>query len=388
MLHHPSSGMRLAIGPDALDALIDLVMDRNLKLVLVITSRSSAADQRIIGPIREALGKRLAGIHAGGADKTFVGLSAAVDVIRTIGADAVLGLGSGASLDVARQANLFSDTSFDRDTLIAAYRSQTLELPLADARTRPVIVVPTTLAGADVATGGKIELLSREEAPDGIPIHIAGVMPPTLGVYDPALFEAVAKNVLLGSAMNGLNKGIETIYSRGGHALSDATAIHGTRLFYEGLTRFHVSTGSIPVELLEGLVLLQLHRRASVIHAFGHALKSQFRVQQGLIHAVVTPAVLRFILDRTPARRDLLAHALGIEAADTDERTADAIVARVAGLRDLLGLPARLRDIVGEQTYDIARTARIAIQDPFMADAPKGLDMAESDVARILADVW
>jgi hypothetical protein len=36
--------MRLAIGPDARDALIDLVMDRNLKRVLVITSRSSAAD--------------------------------------------------------------------------------------------------------------------------------------------------------------------------------------------------------------------------------------------------------------------------------------------------------------------------------------------------------
>lgn len=390
-LQHPSFGMRLAIGPDALDALTDLVENRDLKRVLVITGRSSAADRRIVDPIRKTLGSRLAGIHENEANKTFIGLTAAVEAIRANQADAVLGLGSGASLDVARQANLFSDTQLDRHTIITAYRSRTLafELPLADAQTRPVIVVPTTLAGADIATGGKIEFLSREEAADGNPIRLAGIMPPTLGVYDPALFGAVPTNILLGSAMNGLSKGIETIYSRWGDALADATAIHGTRLFCDGLVRLRAGlNGFVPVDLLEGLVLMQLHRRASVIHAFGHALTRQAPVQQGLVHAVVAPAVLRFILDRIPARRDLLARALGILPLEAHELTGDAIVARVVGLRDHLGLPARLRDIVDEQCFDVAQIARITVQDPFMTSAPEGLEMTESDAEQILTSVW
>ena len=391
ILHHPSFGMRLAIGMDALDELEGFIEGRDLERVLVITGRSSAADRRIIDPIRRTLGSRLASIHVNEAGKTFAGLAAAVEAIRVSHADAVLGLGSGTSLDVARQANLFSDTELDRDTFITAYRSQTLalQLPLADAQARPVIVVPITLAGADIATGGKIEFLSRAEAADGIPIRIAGVMPPTLGVYDPSLFGAVPTNVLLGSAMNGLSKGIETIYSRGGDALADATAIHGTRLFCDGILRLGTgSNGCVPVDLIEGLVLMQLHRRASVIHAFGHALTRQAQIQQGLVHAVVAPAVLRFILDRIPARRDLIARALGIQPFEVHERTGDAIISRLVGIRDHLGLPARLRDIIGAQGYDLAQTARITVEDPFMTSAPEGLEMTESDVEQILTLVW
>lgn len=53
-------------------------------------------------------------------------------------------------------------------------------------------------------------------------------------VYDP-WFATPPKSILAASAMNGFNKGIETLYARNATPVTDATALRELRFLQEGL---------------------------------------------------------------------------------------------------------------------------------------------------------
>uniref|UniRef100_UPI0037444045 iron-containing alcohol dehydrogenase n=1 Tax=Halobellus ruber TaxID=2761102 RepID=UPI0037444045 len=111
-------------------------------------------------------------------------------------------------------------------------------------------------------------------------------------------------------------------------------------------------------DVLAGIVCVQYGLagaegyRASIIHAFGHG----FDVHQGTIHGVVAPHVLRCVFDRVEGRRDPLASALGVADAGADP--ADAVTDAVAGVRDDLGLPRRLRGAAAVVAVGSARRRR------------------------------
>ncbi|NIP60510.1 MAG: iron-containing alcohol dehydrogenase, partial [Gemmatimonadetes bacterium] len=127
-------------------------------------------------------------------------------------------------------------------------------------------------------------------SPTGSPVRVGGSVMPTAAVYDPDLFETTPPGPLRGSAMNGFDKGIETLYARDANPVSDATAIHGLRLLRPALPRLDEPT---PVErAVEGIILVQLQRKIGIVHAFGHGISRRYDVQQGVAHGVLVPHVL------------------------------------------------------------------------------------------------
>ena len=122
-----------------------------------------------------------------------------------------------------------------------------------------------------------------------------------------------------------------------------------------------------------------------MLHAFGHALRDVFDLQQGIAHAVVTPHALRALFDAgvdpTP-----LAEGFGVPS--------DEVVDRVVTIRDALGLPATIRaatDRTGAAataSEELAAAARATAQDSFAAAAPPGFDLDETAAEAILTAAW
>ena len=193
--------------------------------------------------------------------------------------------------------------------------------------------------------------------------------------------------------MNGFDKGIETLYAQTATPVTDATALRGLSLFWEGILAFG-DGGRDPWvfdALTRGAVLVQYGvwrpegTTLSLIHAFGHGLTRSYGVQQGAAHAVITPPALEFLFERIDGRRALLAGALGAGSADDP---AAAIVEAVAEVRDTLGLPSRLRDVDGPDRGEFPGVAEAVLADPFMTYAPGGLDATVEDIEGVLDSAW
>ena len=364
----------------------EILAERDLERALVVCGSNVGANEALMDPITEGLGDRLAGVFDETTPAKRVETAYdAVERMQDVDADVLVGVGGGSSLDIARQATLLAADGRTQAELEAEAREGTLS-GLDDASpVVPTVVVPTTFAGADVSAGGSLVVLSAEESPSGQPITVSGDAMPTANVADPDAFATSPLSALEGSAMNGFDKGIENLYAREGTPFSDATAIHGLRYLRTSLPELSEADPAALDRAVVGILLVQYQRRASIIHAFGHAFSRRYPVQQGDVHAVMAPHALRYVLEEVPDVRWKLAAAFGV---DVEGNPTDAIVDEITRIRDSLDVPRDAADLEGADRDDIPALAEFTMNDYMMPQAPEALDPTIEELEAVLEKAW
>ena len=394
---HDYRGCEILYGRGRADDLSAVLGDRGLDDALLVCGANVGANDDLMGPVREGLGDRLAGVFDGTTpDKRVETAYDLLDARAEVGADVLVAVGGGSSLDVARQATMLDVDGRDltelRDDAAEGPDALGSLAPGSDP-SLPVVVIPTTFAGADLSTGGSLEVLPADESPTGQPLTVSGDGPmPVVDLADPALFETTPRSVLAGSAMNGFDKGIETPYASDATPVSDASAVHGLRLLADALPRAageRPGTEAAMDRAVVGALLVQLDRKISVIHAFGHGFARRYDLQQGDIHAVVAPHVLAYLFDEVDASRRALAAGLGVDAdGRDDDAVAEDVVDAVAAVRDDLPVPSRLRDVPATEEGDLPAIAEYVVDDWCMERAPAGLDATPEAIEGVLRAAW
>ncbi|MFA1611672.1 iron-containing alcohol dehydrogenase family protein [Halobellus rubicundus] len=375
---------------------------------MLVSGRTVGRTDAVVDPIREGLGDRLvAEFPETTPEKTLGTALDGLETARDHDVDVAVAVGGGSTLDVAKVLGALS--SHDDARATAERAIETGDLSVSDGgEPLPIVAVPTTLAGADLSDLAGVTLtLDRGTELDGADAGSSGEGPPSGGVSDPRLmpealfydsdlYRTTPTSVLTASAMNGFDKGIEALYSPLATPITDGTAARGLRLLRSGLgtLRAEPMNEARLREVLSGIVAVQYGLagregyRASIIHAFGHGFSHGYDVHQGTIHGVVAPHVLRYLFSEIDGRRDLLAEALGVDATGGPEATAGAVIQAVAGVRDDLGLPNRLRDIDGVDQSDFPDVAAAIHDDDLLAVAPDGLDPTPEAIVAILERAW
>ncbi|APX95505.1 iron-containing alcohol dehydrogenase family protein [Natronorubrum daqingense] len=387
----------IRLGPNCVDDLEDELAANGFERALVVCGSTVGRTPDVIGPVTDGIGDRLVGVFDETTPKKRLATAAnALERLEAERADVLVSLGGGSSLDVAKAASVLAAS--DRPTAEIAdefARTETITVP--DEGLVPIVAVPTTLAGADLSMSAGVTAGPESGLVDTVVeggISHPGLMP-AAAVYDPTMLETTPETILAGSAMNGFDKGIETLYSAAGSPVTDATARHGLEKLADGLRAFGDGARDIDTyqTLLEGIVLVQYGiSRAdgstlSIVHAFGHGLTRTYSVQQGAAHAVVVPHVLEYLFeqDDVDARAGMLADALGVEnAADHGS----AVVEAVTEIRDALGLPACLRNVDGPEPDEFEAVATHILSDRLMANTPPGLEPTVDDIDGILERAW
>ncbi len=350
----------------------------------------------VMDPVREGLGDRLVAVFAETTpDKRLSTAVAGAERFDAVGADAIVALGGGSSLDVASVLRAVVADDRSAQEFGGAFESRDGAVPVPEHGLPPLVVVPTTLAGADLSLGAGITAdpgggFVDEPVTGGA--WNRGLMP-SAAVYDPVLAATTPVDVLTGSAMNGFDKGIETLYARNATPVTDATAAAGLELLAEHLPDLGTigADPNVLAPILEGIVMVQYGisrpdgTTLSVIHAFGHGLTWRTDLQQGVAHGVVAPHALRYLFDRVDGRRELLADSLGVGDA---EDPAEAVVDAVTDIRDALGLPTRIRDVDGPAREDFDAVAEYVRDDGIMRNAPPGLDPSADELREVLEAAW
>ncbi|WP_418281947.1 iron-containing alcohol dehydrogenase family protein [Halorubrum sp. DTA98] len=395
---HEYRGCDVLYGRGRIGDLEAYLGEAGLERALVVCGSNVGANETLMGSVREGLGERFVGVFDGTTpDKLVDSVYDLLDAVAETDADVLVGVGGGSSLDIARQASvLAADGRSLSDLRATAAAEGRVEQPSGADPELPVVVVPTTFAGADLSDGGTLVVTPVEESPTDQPVLISGSAMPIADVVDPSLFETTPRGALAGSAMNGFNKGIETPYARDASAISDATAIHGLRYFGEALPRVAGDDDAVadadPAAMDRaalGALLVQVDRKVSVIHAFGHGFSRRYDVQQGDVHAVLAPPVLRYVFGSVDGNRRALAAGLGVDVeGHSDDEIADRVVDAVAAVRDGMNRPDRARDLPETSEEDVPEIAAFILDDPMMARAPSGLDPTVEEIESVLREAW
>lgn len=353
---------------------------------LVVAGETTGTAPDVIDPVREGVGERLAGVFAETTpEKRLETALAGAARYDELGADGVVALGGGSSLDVAKAVRALV-ASGDRDAAVEAFAG-TGGLPVPDDLP-PLVAVPTTLAGADLSVGGGLTATpenGRVEEPVGGGVSAPNQMP-SAAVYDPALVATTPDGVLCASAMNGFDKGVESLYATTGTPVTDGTAVRGLGLLRDALPTLR---GGDPDygRAVRGTVLVQYGisrpdaSTLALLHAFGHGLTAHSAVQQGAAHAIVAPHALRHLFASGDVRVGPLAAAFGVESAE-------GVVDAVAGVRDALGLPTRLRDVDDLSADDLPTVAATTAGDRLVENVPTGVDVSAEALESVLTDAW
>lgn len=364
---------------------------------LVVCGKNVGRSPAVMGPIRTGLGEHIAGVfdQTTPAKRLETALAGARE-FAAADADALVAVGGGSSLDVATVIRILART----DRSEAAIREEFTEtgtLATPEDSLPAMVAIPTTLAGADLSSMAGIT--HRPGGATDSPKH-GGVggerLLPAVVWYDPTLVGTTPRSVLTGSAMNGFDKGIETLYARNRTPITDATAMRGLECLVQSLPTLTDEHRGWDLEtILEGIILVQYgisrgnESTLSLIHAFGHGLRAHTDCHQGKAHAIVAPPALELLFERVDGRRHLLARALGFDPAGEDPMViADAVVDRVATLRDRLHLPATLQAIDGLERSDLAAIASITRNDYLMANTPPHFEPTAEDLQGVLERVW
>ncbi|HSV15873.1 MAG TPA: iron-containing alcohol dehydrogenase [Tepidisphaeraceae bacterium] len=352
-LHQPR---RLAFGAGCAARAIDDLRERHCQRVLLVASRST---RRFCAPFQSAFATAGSSILVWDkidAEPTVETFRQAMTAARDFRPDAVVGIGGGSVLDIAK--------------LVAAMLGSDLDIRDAfgigkiSGRSIHLACLPTTAGTGSEVSPNAILLDEADQLKKGV---ISPHLMPDAAYVDPALTLSVPPAVTSATGMDALTHCIEAYANRFAHPLIDLYALQGIRLIAQSLeqavrhgddlaARMIVALGSMYGGMCLGPV------NTGAVHALAYPLGGEFHIAHGVSNALLLPHVLAFNLPAAPQRYAQIAIAMGEPMASgaSDLDTAARGVARVADLSRRCGVPQRLSQI-GIPESAIERMAKAAM---------------------------
>lgn len=335
---------RLLFGEGALaECAADVVAHRSAR-PLILTSRST---RRLAAPLVSVLEARGMTVRVDDRitpEPTVAAFDALLRDVRDARIDAVIGVGGGSVLDVAK---LVAALAHDDAQSLA----EVTGIGRLNGRRAYLACVPTTAGTGSEASPNAILLDELQKAKVAV---ISPWLVPDAAVVDATLMVSMPASITATTGLDAMAHCIEAYTNRFAHPLVDHYAIEGIRLGGLALPRA-VADGSdldartmmARASLYGGICLGPVNTAAA--HALAYPLGSEFGVAHGLAIALLLPAVMEFNLESAPERYAEIALALGIRSssgsasADGDlTRIARAGVARIREIVQACGLPQGL----------------------------------------------
>ncbi|MGH9617110.1 MAG: iron-containing alcohol dehydrogenase [Acidobacteriaceae bacterium] len=347
-------------------------------------------DPGIVGA--NLLGKLLAPLQAAGIapvvyDKVMADpperiVLEAAELARSRGVNAVIGVGGGSSLDVAKLVALLAKGNERIQNIYGVNNVKGERLRLA--------LVPTTSGtGSEVTPIAVVTTGTAEKK--GV---VSSVLLPDLALLDPELTLSLPPSVTAATGVDAMVHAIEayTSINPNNNPLSKILALRALSLLADAI-RTAVENGRDPVArghmLLGSMLAGQAFANSPVaaVHALAYPLGGYYHLPHGITNALVLPHVLRFNLEACGDAYAELATAAFPHLAERplDER-ASAFISELVSLTKEVAVAQRLRD-VGVERSQLPTLAEDAMkQTRLLVNNPKPLTVA--DALRIYEAAW
>jgi alcohol dehydrogenase class IV len=302
-------------------------------------------------------------------------VQAAFESYLESGCDALLAIGGGSCIDLAKAVAILSGNG-----------GQILDYEGIDRATSlipPMVMVPTTGgSGSDVSQFCVVTDTTRR-----LKLTIGGrALVPEISLTDPELLTTMSGELTAHTGIDALSHAIESSVSEASDFLSKGLAIDAIR----GIVEHLPVAAQNPLDLAarEGVARASLQAGMAftnallgATHAIAHQIGGALDLPHGLLNAILLPHVMRFNAETHADRYVDVAGALGVETEALDAATAaELAVERVEALSRSLGIPCGLKKI-GVDPADFDTFAVNALRDAYIATNPR--PVSEDDVRRI-----
>lgn len=323
---------------------------------------------------------------AGVASELFAGVApeplvpnveAGLAAFRGAECDAVVAIGGGSSIDVAK--------------CIAALATNGGRVPDFEGPNRipnpgvPVIAVPTTAGtGSEVTKNAVITDVDRD-----VKMLIASpFLIPSVAIDDPLLTVSLPPFSTMATGLDALTHAIEAYVSRRAQPMTDVLALEAIRLIASSLRRACTNGDDLDArsKMMDGQLMAGMaftNSSVALVHGMARPIGAHFHLPHGLSNAVLLAIVMEYSLTASPRRFAAIAAALGerveglstLEAArrsvDAVRRLADDV--QVPTLRGVGVDPDRLSELAPRMAGDAiasgspSNNPRLATADEIVA---------------------
>lgn len=347
---------------------------------LIVTDPFLAASP-VVAAVRDSLERAGLAVTVYGAvtpNPTTTCVDEGSDLAASVGAEAIVAVGGGSSMDAAKGIALGA---------VNPQRGIGLDYRTEFARhALPIIAVPTTAGtGAEVNAFGVItDVVSHRKFYVGHDSALARA-----AVLDPDLTVGLPPGATAATGMDALTHALESYLSVRANPYSDGIALQVISTVAGFLPRA-VADGT-DIEARAELLLAShvagvgfSHTGLGLVHGIAHPLGGQFNIPHGLALCMVIEGVLRFNLT---ARRDRIARvafALGVgHSHGTTAENAEAAIQAIANLARQVGLTGPL-SAFGVTAEALASLATDTLADSVTINNP--IQPTLDDVVRILQE--
>ena len=293
-------------------------------------------------------------------------VTAGARVYRTADCRAILGVGGGSPMDVAKMIGVLVSHPGRIDQYLGAPGRITGDVP-------PIVCVATTYGTGSEVT--PFAVLTNPKTKNKDPV-ISWKIAPRAAVLDPELCVALPASVGGPTGMDALTHAIESFTNLMAAPISDALALSAIELVGQHLRT--ACANDHEVEATEQMLLASCmagmafaQTRLGNVHAMSHPVGAQFGVHHGVANAVLLPHVMEYNLQARLVKFARIAEALGQDTDGlSDDDAARLAVEQVRQLNDDLGIPGGL-GAVGVKAAGVRALAKAAMQSGNVAVNPR-----------------
>jgi alcohol dehydrogenase class IV len=313
-------------------------------------------------------------------------VAAGAAALKAHRADAVVGLGGGAALDVAKAIALMANHPGD----ILEYAWDHPSVRPIDQAIPHFIALPTTAGtGSEV---GRSSVVSDDVT------HIKKIVfsPKLLAkavFADPELTLDLPAPITAATGMDALTHNVESYLSPEYHPLCDGIALEGVRIAARALPvavrdgRNLQARSDMLMSSMMGAIAFQ--KDLGAVHSCAHALSTVADLHHGLANGVMIDHVMRFNLPAATGKMAELARVAGVAgaAAMPEAGAAAAFVDWLTRLKADLGIPGTLSALRSARPVtraDIPALVDVAVNDICHRTNPR--PCARADFERLFAD--
>ena len=292
-----------------------------------------------------------------------------VQACKNAGADVIVAVGGGSSIDTAKGISIVM-TNPDRADIVSLNGvSNTVN------RGMPIIALPTTSGTAAEVT---INYVITDEERE---IKMVCVDPndiPVLAIVDSDLMASMPKSIAAATGMDALTHGIEGYITKAHNTMSDMFHMEAIKLIFKYLP---AAVNEKDEEAVEKMGLAQYiagmgfsNVGLGIVHSMAHQLGAVYDTPHGLANAILLPTVMRFNGEdpETAQRfREILIN-IGRPDAEhlSDQDVINTFVWMITELSKSVGITQTVKDVEArEEDFDLL--AEKAMQDPCKPGNPR-----------------
>ena len=300
-----------------------------------------------------------------------------VNKCREVGADVIVTVGGGSSMDTAKGISIIMTNPERYDVVSLNGLSNTVNKGM------PVIALPTTHGTAAEVT---INYVITDESRQVKMVCVDPHDIPVLAIVDSELMESLPKGTAAATGLDALTHAVEGYITKAHNTMSDMFHMRAIELIFENLPKAVNEKDPVAIE---NMALAQYmagmgfsNVGLGIVHSMAHQLGAVYDTPHGIANAIILPTVMRFNGEVCADRfREILCHIGRPDARDlNDQDVINTFVWMIQELSKSVGVTQTVKD-TGCKEEDLEMLADKAMEDPCKPGNPR--EVTKEDFIRL-----